>query len=446
MDPIYQPNLFGELLVKHNYITPEDFQRCLEIQSRMEDPKPIGEILVEQGYLTKRALEHILELQRKKILEREQAVLGMTREEIRHRLGEGNIVDFLSVAAQIKASDLYLLSGHAPVVRVHGNLIDLPWEPLPESRVTELIYQILTERELKALQEQYFDFQFCFTLEGVGRFRASLFRHYHGFDAVFRIIPSRIPTLEELGFPKVVERFLHYTRGLVLITGPASSGKTTTLAAIIEELNQRRKGHIITIEQPIEFIFESKGCLINQREVGRHTSSFSKAFRASLREDPDVIVVGELRDPETFSTALSASETGHLVLGTLHTTNAQRTIYRILDNFPPRMASQVRGMLSSALRGIICQQLIPAKDGTRQYLAVEVMFNNPAIANLIREDKPHQIPMVIQTHRRQGMILMDDSIYQLYEKGLITYEEAYARMEDKSRLGKRNPKQDLFWR
>ncbi|RME04945.1 MAG: PilT/PilU family type 4a pilus ATPase [Planctomycetota bacterium] len=439
MEFIDTSQLLGDLLVKYNYVSFKDFQRCLQIQGNMENPPPIGQILIDQKLITKRALEHVLLLQKKYIQKKEEQILGISIAQLKERLNSEDLRDYLKVAVDVKASDFYLLSGKSPAVRVNGYLLDLPCEAIAPEKVRQMLFGILSEREVRMLEKQRHSMSFCFSLPGIARFRASLFQHHRGFDAIFRIIPFQIPSLEELGFPKSVYNLLNHTMGMILITGPASSGKTTTLAAMINELNHRRKGHIISIEDPIEFVFESKNCLITQREIGRHAESYLSAFRAALREDANIIVVGELRDPETFSVALTASETGHLVLGTLHTTNSESTIHRILDNFPPRMADQVRGMLSSALRGIISQKLIPNKEGTGRELAIELMISNSAIAHLIRENKPHQIPMILQTHRSRGMCWMDDSIVELYKKGCISKKEALYHLEDKDKLLSKKP-------
>ena len=264
-----------------------------------------------------------------------------------------------------------------------------------------------------------------------GRYRASVVRQRLGTDIVFRIINTRVRTMDELGLPEHLKLLTRYQNGLILVTGSVGSGKSTTLAALVEQINVERREHIITLEDPIEYVFEPKGCHITQREVHTHTRSFGAALRGALREDPDVIMVGEMRDLETISLAITASETGHLVLGTLHTGNASRTLDRLLDVFPVDQQEQIRIMVSESLRGIISQQLVPRADGTGRVLAIETLTNTPAVANVIREAKTYMLPGIIQTGRKQGMQLMDDALIDLRKKGLISAEEALARADQK---------------
>jgi twitching motility protein PilT len=267
-----------------------------------------------------------------------------------------------------------------------------------------------------------------------GRFRTSVVRQRLGIDLVFRIVNTRVRTMDDLGLPEHLKLLTRYQNGLILVTGPVGSGKSTTLAALVDQINVERKEHIITLEDPIEYVFEPKGCHITQREVHTHTASFGAALRGALREDPDVIMVGEMRDLETISLAITASETGHLVLGTLHTGNASRTLDRLLDVFPVDQQEQIRVMVSESLRGVISQQLIPRADGTGRVLALETLTNTPAVANVIREARTYMLPGIIQTGKKQGMQLMDDSLVALYQGGLISAEEAYARAEQKEEM------------
>jgi len=264
-----------------------------------------------------------------------------------------------------------------------------------------------------------------------GRFRASVVRQRIGTDLVFRIIATKLRSMDDLGLPESLKLLTQYHNGLVLVTGSVGSGKSTTLAALIEEVNRARHDHIITLEDPIEYIIESKTCHVTQREVHTHTRSFAAALRGSLREDPDVIMVGEMRDLETIQLAITASETGHLVMGTLHTGNASRTLDRVLDVFPTDQRDQIRIMVSESLRGIVSQQLVPRKDGRGRALALEILTNTPAVGNLIREARTFMLPGVMQTGKKQGMKLMDDSLMELYDAGIISQEEAYARAEQK---------------
>lgn len=278
--------------------------------------------------------------------------------------------------------------------------------------------------------EEQGDVDFAYANEH-GRFRTSVVRQRLGYDLTFRIISSQLRTMDQLGLPENLKLLTQYHNGLVLVTGSVGSGKSTTLAALVQEINRARRDHIITLEDPIEYVIESQGCHVTQREVHTHTKSFANALRGALREDPDVIMVGEMRDLETISLAITASETGHLVLGTLHTANAARTLDRLLDVFPVDQREQIRIMVSESLRGIISQQLIPRADGQGRALALEILMNSPAVANIIRESKTFMLPGVIQTGRRLGMKLMDDSLIELFQAGIITGEEALARAEQK---------------
>jgi twitching motility protein PilT len=277
------------------------------------------------------------------------------------------------------------------------------------------------------------DVDFAYS-NAAGRYRTSIVRQRLGFDLAFRIISTNLRTLEELGMPPQLKLLTQYHNGLVLVTGAMGSGKTTTLAALVQEINAHRSDHIITLEEPIEYILPSSGCQITQREVHTHTKSFAAALRGALREDPDVIMVGEMRDLETIQLAISASETGHLVLGTLHTSNAPRTLDRLLDVFPTDQRDQIRIMVSESLRGIISQQLVPRADGNGRAVAMELLLNSPAVANVIREAKTFMLPGIIQTGRKAGMILMDDSLVELYQQGIITADEALYRAENKAQM------------
>ena len=283
------------------------------------------------------------------------------------------------------------------------------------------------KEELNARGDSDFAYQ-----NRVARYRTSVVRQRLGIEIVFRVINTRVQTMDDLELPEHLKLLTRYQNGLILVTGSVGTGKSTTLAAMIEQVNMERRDHIITLEDPIEYIFTSRGCHISQREVFTHTESFGAALRASLREDPDVIMVGEMRDLETISLAITASETGHLVLATLHTGNASRTLDRLLDVFPPDQQEQIRAMVSESLRGVISQQLIPRADGAGRILALETLTNTPAVANVIRESKTYMLPGIIQTGKKQGMRLMDDSLIDLYDRGLITAEEAYARAEQKA--------------
>jgi twitching motility protein PilT len=344
------------------------------------------------------------------------------------------MIKLLKKAAATKVSDLHINVGAPPMVRLFGRLNKLNMPALDAPATEAMLLGLLDDTQRAQLAERM-DLDFTYELEGVGRFRANVFKQQRGYDAAFRFIPKEIPSLEELGVPRVVEKMTHYTQGLTLITGPAGSGKTTTLAALIALINRSRKENIICLEEPIEYVMPSEGCNIVQRQIPRDSRSFANALRASLREDPDVIMVGEMRDRDTVSVAVTAAETGHLVLGSLHTSSAARTVDRVLDVFPPREAAQVRAMISESLRGVLAQQLLPRLDNKGRVLACEVMFNTPAISNLIRDSRTFQIPGVIQTQKRAGMQTMDDALKELVSRRVISKDEARLRADNPANFG-----------
>ncbi len=324
-----------------------------------------------------------------------------------------------------KASDLHLTSGAPPSLRIHGDMIKTEHRNLTNEECQNLVFEILTPKQKKTFVEEW-ELDCSYTLPGVGRFRCNVFMQRKGLGAVFRIIPEKILTVDELSLPPQVLAPIESPTGLVLVTGPTGSGKSTTLAALIDHINSTQKGHIITVEDPIEFVHENKKCLINQREVSSHTKSFANALRAALREDPDYILVGEMRDLETISLALTAAETGHLVFGTLHTNSASKTVDRIIDVFPSAQKDQIRVMLSESLRGVIAQQLIKLSNGNGRAALLEILLVNKAVANLIREGKTFQIPSALQTGLTQGMLTYEHSMKKLVDKGLISAKDAAA--------------------
>jgi twitching motility protein PilT len=336
----------------------------------------------------------------------------------------------LQKARELGASDVHITAGLAPVMRLSSKLVEMEMPPLsPETTRSALLS--LLDPERRAHVEEHHDLDFCYDGgEALGRFRANILVEQNGTDGVFRLISPKVPSLQELGMPELVAKFTTYAVGIVLITGPKSCGKTTTLAAMIDLINRTRADHIVTIEDPIEFVHPCKKGHISQREVGTHTKTFGAALRAALREAPQVIMVGEMRDLETTSLAISAAETGHLVLATLHTPDAIRTIGRVLDVFPPKEQSQIRAMLSESLRGVVSQQLVPGKDGKTMHLALEILVNTSAIGNLIREERSFQIRGSMQTGRRLGMVLLDDSLLKLVQDGKIEPQEAVQRASD----------------
>ena len=342
-----------------------------------------------------------------------------------------HVDDYLLIGQRAGASDVHLGVNSPPMWRLHGILQPI-WPDAPRLTAPEtagLAEGFLSDLHKRQLEERG-DADFAYANQ-FGRFRTSVVRQRLGIDIVFRIINTNVRTMDELGLPEHLKLLTRYQNGLILVTGSVGSGKSTTLAALVEQVNMERKEHIITLEGPIEYIFEPKGCHITQREVHTHTLSFAAALRGALREDPDVIMVGEMRDLETISLAITASETGHLVLGTLHTGNASRTLDRLLDVFPVDQQEQIRIMVSESLRGIISQQLVPRPDGLGRVLALETLTNTPAVANVIREAKTYMLPGIIQTGKKQGMQLMDDALVELFKEGYISAEEAYARSDQK---------------
>ena len=334
-----------------------------------------------------------------------------------------DLTEMLKFAIQSGASDLHISSGESPMLRIHGDIKRIDMEPLTEEDVHNMIYDILNDQQRKVFEEHQ-ELDFSIPLGEYGRFRVNVFKQNRGEAAVLRTIPNKVMSFEELGLPKICKSIAKADKGLILVTGPTGSGKSTTLATMIDLINTSSNKHIITIEDPIEFIHESKKCLINQREVGEHTHKFANALRSALREDPDVILVGEMRDLETISLALTAAETGHLVFATLHTNNAPKTIDRIVDAFPAGQQAQIRTMLSETLYAVVSQILIKRADGKGRVPALEIMICTPAIRNLIREAKTAQIFSTLQTSQKHGMQTMEASIKYLLERRIISPEEA----------------------
>ncbi|MGQ9455133.1 MAG: type IV pilus twitching motility protein PilT [Armatimonadota bacterium] len=341
-------------------------------------------------------------------------------------LDETHADDLLREVVERGASDLHIAVGVPPVLRIDGQLVPLNYEKFTPIQTQRMIYDILSDEQIQRFEDTW-ELDFSYSLQQVARFRVNVFKDKGNVAAAFRLIPMKIPTIRELGLPPVLETIARRPRGLVLVTGPTGSGKSTTLAAMINQINHERSLHIITIEDPIEYLHQHRMSIINQREVGQDTKEFANALRAALREDPDVILVGEMRDLETMQNAIRAAETGHLVFATLHTNSAAQTVDRVVDQFPVDQQEQVRLMLANSLEAVICQQLLPRAGMPGRVCAMEIMIATPAVRNLIREAKAHQLPSIIQTSGSVGMQTMDQHLRDLYLKGIITYEDALAR-------------------
>lgn len=343
-----------------------------------------------------------------------------------------DIAELLAFSVKNKASDLHLSAGMPPIIRVDGDVRRINVPALEQKTIHALIYDIMSDKQRKDYEE-FLEVDFSFEIPGLARFRVNAFKHNRGSGAVFRTIPTEIFTLEDLNCPPIFKEIIDVPRGLILVTGPTGSGKSTTLAAMVDHVNKNERGHILTIEDPIEFVHESQKCLVNQREVGRDTHGFNEALRSALREDPDYILVGELRDLETIRLAMTAAETGHLVFGTLHTSSAAKTIDRIIDVFPAGEKPMVRSMLSESLRAVISQTLLKKISGGR-VAAHEIMIGVPAIRNLIREDKVAQMYSSIQTGQAQGMQTLDQCLSDLVRRGMIAKKVAQSKATNKAQF------------
>jgi twitching motility protein PilT len=344
-----------------------------------------------------------------------------------------DISDLLAFSVKNKASDLHLSAGLPPMIRVHGDVRKINVPSMDHTQVHDMVYDIMNDGQRKVYEETL-ECDFSFEIPNLARFRVNAFNHNRGSGAVFRTIPSKILTLEQLNCPPIFKEIANTPRGIVLVTGPTGSGKSTTLAAMVDYVNENEMGHILTVEDPIEFVHQSKKCLINQREVGPHTLSFQNALRSALREDPDVILVGEMRDLETIRLALSAAETGHLVFGTLHTSSAAKTVDRIVDVFPAAEKEMVRSMLSESLRAVISQTLCKTKDEQGRVAAHEIMIGTPAIRNLIRENKVAQMYSAIQTGQNIGMQTLDQNLQDLVRRNIISAQEARGKAANKDSI------------
>ncbi len=340
---------------------------------------------------------------------------------------------FFKLMNEEGASDLHLIAGERPMLRITGDIERVKYKVLDNDDLRTMLYEITPEHKIKQFEETG-DVDFGYEVASLARYRANYFMQKNGIGAVFREIPSTILTAKDLGLPAVISKLASLPRGLVLVTGPTGSGKSTTLAAIVDEANKTRKDHIITVEDPIEFVHKNERCVVNHREVGIHTKSFASALRGALREDPDIILVGEMRDLETISLAVEAASTGHLVFSTLHTTSAHKTVDRMIEVFPAEQQQQIRSTLADGLRAIIAQVLFKRIDKKGRCVALEILIATPAVRNLIREAKTYQIPSMVQTGKRYGMQLLDDAIMNLLNKGWISADEAYTKANEKAKF------------
>jgi twitching motility protein PilT len=336
-----------------------------------------------------------------------------------------DVTQLLTFAVEAGASDIHLSSGEPPLLRIHGDMKKLEHPALTKEDVHTMAYDIMNDNQRKVFEERH-ELDFSFELGDTGRFRVNVFMQRKGEAAVFRTIPTKILSMEQLGLPPITKQLCEREKGLVLVTGPTGSGKSTTLAAMIDYINDSYEGHILTVEDPIEFVHQSKKCLVNQRELGPHTHSFANALRSALREDPDVILVGEMRDLETIQLAVTAAETGHLVFGTLHSPSAPQTVDRVIDVFPAAQQAQIRTQFADSIEAIVTQTLLKKKGGGR-VAALEILVGTPAVRNLIREGKVHQIPSAMQVGQKDGMQTMDAALMGLVNKGIVTREEAQSR-------------------
>jgi twitching motility protein PilT len=466
-----QISLLGRIAVSAKLISQEQLLEALQAQDHLGATKRLGDILLELGYISQAQLEWLLRAQQT-LLQRERQVEAERQhranlEEQRSGAEDGTATlpqaetssqpqastprssaapvpaqtvpsaqaappmlhRILARGMQLGASDVHIHTGLPIQMRVGGQLLKAKSAPLDPAQSESLILEILTAEE-RAAFGAHNDLDFAYTIASVVRFRGNVYRQRRGIDAIFRPIPLQPPTLDQLGLPRSLARLTSFHQGLVLVTGPAGCGKSSTLAALINLINEDRPDHVITVEDPIEFVHRSKACVVNQRQVRKHTESFASALRAALREDPDILAIGELRDLETISLAITAAETGHLVLGTLHTNDAARTINRILDAYPPDQQSQIRAMISESLRAIVSQRLVPTVDGSRRVPALEILLVNIAVSNLIREERVFQLRSVMQTGRTLGMCLFDDSLLDLVRSGTISKEMARRHCED----------------
>ena len=428
MSPPREEGLFGRLALHYKLITEDQLAEATRLQARQATPARLGDILVELGYLQPAQIGQLLQVQREYLAKKAPA--AATAAPTPEAAAPARQIDrLLALAVARGASDLHLHAGEPPRLRRQGHLEALAEAPLTAAQIEPLVAELLDPAQRATLTANG-QVDFAAALEGHARFRGNAYRQQRGLDVVLRVVSREAPTLAALGLPESLARFTNYPQGLVLVTGPAGCGKSSTLAALLRIINEERREHIITIEDPIEILHPARRCVVNQRQVGRDTGGFARALRAALREDPDVIAIGELRDLETISLALTAAETGHLVLATLHTGSAIRTVDRLVGVFPPAQQSQVRTMLSESLHAVISQRLLARADGTGRVAALEVLIGTRAVANLIRENKTFQLRSLMQTGSAQGMGLLDAALAQLVRQGTVARDEALRQCED----------------
>jgi twitching motility protein PilT len=467
--------LLGRIAVHLKLISLEQLAEATRAQGLAGGRKRLGDILVESGMLTPQQLERVLHAREQMVAkQRAKAALAASLPEPepgaatasargpapaattapasdadRPRLpaapraprsepqaSEGTIAELLALlrrGVEAGASDVHIHAGSPLRLRLHGRFEACEGRAIEADVAERLLRSALTPEQAERFDANG-EVDFAWTVPGLGRFRANVYRQLRGVDGVFRSIPARVPTLADLGLPTSLAKFTNFHQGLVLVTGPANCGKSSTLAALVDLINEERCEHILSVEDPIEVLHPAKRCVVNQRSVGPHTDSFARALRAALREDPDVIVIGELRDLETISLALTAAETGHLVFATLHTSGAVRTLNRITGAFPADQQDQVRSMVSESMRAVISQRLVPAADGKRRVPALELLVNTKAVSNMIRENKAFQLQSIMQTGAAQGMCLLDDSLARLVKEKLVTREDALRHCEDPRRI------------
>ena len=423
----------GKLLLENSLISASDYQRIsarvkqmVEQGAKEASEEAAGEAPGEDKAESRKAFGKIPPASGPGV-----TVAQLEEMDFSHLAG-GPIDDYLVEARKVGASDFHFQVDSPPFMRLHGSIVYLKHPALSAEDTQARIEETLNEFELKTFKEKN-DLDFCYVKDH-GRYRASALRQRKGIDAIFRIIPNKIPTLSELHLPEVLAKFTKYRQGIVLITGPAGSGKTATMTALLDIVNREQNDHIVTVEDPIEYIIPSRNCNVNQRHVEVHTETYASALRSAMRSDPDYICVGEMRDLDTVAMAITAAETGHLVFGALHTTTATRSVDRIIDVFPPKEQEQIRAMVSESIRGVISQQLLPREDGLGREPALEIMDATPAVANMIRERKTFQLQSVLQTGTKKGMCTMDDSILELLKKKIISKETAKFFSENKERF------------